>query len=141
MNRDTLKTPDSDTARPERVRVSLRVRLTNSRESFPAVTVDVSRTGVLFLVDDPHLLSGGDGDPVLALARQVDALFGRGLTVIFGGGILRRRMRVVRTLPGEDGVPLLACSFVRPLAGRDCTLLGIPQAEGSWEAWDSANSF
>jgi hypothetical protein len=126
--------------RAERVRVNLRVRLTNGHASFPAVTVDMSRTGVLFRVEGPLQAIDeraiGEIDPLLALTHQADEHFGRGMTVVFGGGILRRRMRVVRALPADDGTPLLACSFHRPLASHDCALLGIPLPMGSGEGWD-----
>jgi len=131
--------PTQDRREAERYPVELRVRLTNFKESFRAVTVDVSRTGMLFRLLSSRFYRGGDGDLLLALTRKVEMHFPRGLTVVFGGGVLRRRMRVVRTtLGGEgDGVPLVACRFHRPLTAPECLLLGIPPGEEDWESWDA----
>jgi hypothetical protein len=121
--------------RATRHRVRLPVQLSNLEEIFRAWTVDVSRSGALFRIDNPRFFRDGDGDPLLALTRQVEAHFERCLTVVFGGGILRRRMRVVRTTRGDDGgVPLFACAFHRPLTGPECELLGI-ETEGD-EEWN-----
>ena len=116
-----------------RVRARLRVQLSNLKETFGAWTVDVSPGGALFRIENPRFYHGGDGDTLLALTRQVEHHFERGLTVVFGGGVLRRRMRFVRTATDDvTNVPLVACSFYRPLTAPECVLLGITGPTENW---------
>ena len=85
-------------------------------------TVDMSFTGVLLRIDDP------DRTDLLSLSSVqtfAERFLHSGFTLLFGGGVVRRRMRVVRTTFCPDARPMIACRFVSPLAKSECALLGL----------------
>jgi len=109
-----------------------------------ARTVSLSRAGCLFRIDAPGLCTA-DGR-VAGLARFTEAMrahFGRGLRVAFGGGVVTRRMEIVRTTLGGLGglsVPLLGCRFSCPLTPEESALLGLrmrPVTMLAVETWTS----
>ena len=118
-----------------RFTLDLKVELTNRKIAVRARTVDISRSGALFLVDDPRFLADLPGTALDPFTNRVLNHFAEGLTAHFAGDVLRRRMEIVRTTSGglgSVGQPLLACRFTHPLTPRECKLVGLrPQAAGT----------
>jgi len=111
----------------ERRRVGLDVVLSQFGATLRARSVNLSFSGALFVIDDsttPDLES---------LSRFCTDQFGGGLTALFGGGVVRRRMEVVRTVRGgwaeDDDALLVACRFTGRLNASECDLLGLDSDE------------
>jgi hypothetical protein len=113
----------------QRFALTVSVELASRRQAFQACTVDISRSGALFLLEDPAFIAGLPGTALDPFTERVQRHFEGGLVVRFKGGVLRRRMEIVRTTAGGlggPGRPLLACRFLRPLSRRECRLVGLP---------------
>ena len=122
--KETLPTPVNARS-GDRARVTLDVVLAAQSGRLHARTVDLSYSGALFLLDDPMR---PDLVSLSSVAMFCERHFHQGLTVLFGGGVVRRRMRVVRTSLGRVGkgvYPLVAACFSRELTVAECELLGL----------------
>jgi hypothetical protein len=112
----------------ERKRVRLKVKLSTPRGTLLAETVDISMSGALFALQNNDGGRAFGPNDVDKLCMFVERYLVRGLEVYFGGGIVKRRLQVVRTTMGglgRDTEPLLGCSFSYPLRPEECELLGI----------------
>jgi hypothetical protein len=112
----------------ERKRVRLKVKLNTPRGTLLAETVDISQSGALFALQNNGGQQAFGPDDVEKLCKFVERYLVRGLHVYFGGGIVKRRLQVVRTTMGGLGgitEPLLGCAFSYPLKPDECDLLGI----------------
>jgi len=109
--------------------LDVRITICGLIENFPARSVDVSRTGILFRITDD--LFAHEEEDLASFAFKVERYFAGGTDILFvdhGFGVSASVIRV--THRRIDGVPtlLLACRFKSPLSDGQCQTLGVSRS-------------
>jgi hypothetical protein len=118
-------TSESERRHGERREITLSAEIGVGKTRITVETSDISPTGALFWI--PGL------DATKAeLAEYATRRFGKGISITFGGGVVRCPARPARVTERPiSGVlrPLLACKFGSVLSVAQCELLGIPRSK------------
>jgi hypothetical protein len=109
--------------------LEVRITICGLLENFPARSVDISRTGILFRITDE--LFAHEEEDLASFAFKVERHFANGADILFvdhGFGVSANVVRV--THRRIDGVPalLLACGFKAPLTDGQCQVLGVSRS-------------
>jgi len=106
-----------------------RITICGLLENFPAQSVDISRTGILFRITDE--LFAHEEEDLASFAFKVERHFSTGADILFvdhGFGISSSVVRVThRRIDGQPTL-LLACRFKIPLTDGQCQVLGVSRS-------------
>ena len=109
--------------------LELQITICGVLENFPALSVDVSRTGVLFRITDD--LFAHEHEDLASFAFKVQQHFANGADILFVEHHFGVSASVVRVTHRRiDDVPtlLLACRFHHPLSDGQCQALGVSRS-------------
>jgi hypothetical protein len=109
--------------------LEVRITICGLLENFPARSVDISRTGILFRITDE--LFTHEEEDLASFAFKVERHFANGADVLFADHGFGAPSNVVRVTHRRiDGVPalLLACRFKTPLTDGQCQALGVSRS-------------
>jgi hypothetical protein len=106
--------------------LDIRITICGLLENFPARSVDISRTGILFRITDD--LFAHEQEDLASFAFKVQQHFEKGADVLFvdhGFGASASVIRVTHRRIDEEPTLLLACRFRQPLSDGQCQTLGV----------------
>ncbi|HEX5139212.1 MAG TPA: PilZ domain-containing protein [Planctomycetota bacterium] len=109
--------------------IEVRITICGLLENFPAKSVDVSRTGILFQITDD--VFAHEEEDLASFAFKVERHFANGTDILFGDHGFGVAANVVRVTHRRiEGVPtlLLACRFKVPLTDGQCQTLGVSRS-------------
>ena len=98
-------------------------------ENFPARSVDISRTGILFRITDD--LFAHEQEDLASFAFKVQQHFANGADILFvdqGFGVSANVIRVTHRRIDDVPTLLLACRFHHPLSDGQCQALGVSRS-------------
>jgi hypothetical protein len=109
--------------------IDVKITICGLLENFPARSVDISRTGILFRITDEHFAE--DQEDLASFAFKVQKHFADSADILFvdhGFGAKANVVRVThRRIDGQPTV-LLACRFEHPLSDGQCQTLGVSRS-------------
>jgi len=109
--------------------VDVRITICGLLENFPARSVDISRTGILFQITDD--VFAHEEEDLASFAFKVERHFANGTDILFGDHGFGVPANVVRVTHRRiEGIPtlLLACRFKVPLTDGQCQTLGVSRS-------------
>jgi hypothetical protein len=109
--------------------LELKITICGLLENFPAQSVDVSRTGILFRITDD--LFANEEEDLASFAFKVQQHFANGADVLFvdhGFGTSASVVRVTHRRIDDVPTLLLACRFKHPLSDGQCQILGVSRS-------------
>ncbi|MFI5402005.1 MAG: PilZ domain-containing protein [Planctomycetota bacterium] len=109
--------------------IDVRITICGLLENFPARSVDISRTGILFRITDD--LFAHEQEDLASFAFKVQQHFEKGIDVLFvdhGFGASASVIRVTHRRIDEEPTLLLACRFRHPLSDGQCQTLGVSRS-------------
>ena len=110
----------------------LNVEMQGQHGTFQALAVDISRSGMLIRVMDPHFASAEEMEHLMPYTARVWYQFEAGFSVSFADtGVTARGnvMRVTAYSGRGRSLILIGCRFKKPLAADDCEKLTIEHAD------------
>jgi hypothetical protein len=111
----------------------LDVEVKGRRRSFPALAVDLSRSGALLRIMDPRFARHEEQASLMPYTARVWYHFQGGFKICFGGGDICLEADVVRVSGycGQDaGLIFIGCRFRSPLDEPQCQALGVDPGGG-----------
>jgi hypothetical protein len=109
--------------------LEVRITICGLLENFPARSVDISRTGILFHITD-EVFAHAEED-LASFAFKVERHFANGADILFvdhGFGISANVVRVTHRRIDDEPVLLLACRFKTPLTDGQCQVIGVSRS-------------
>lgn len=106
----------------QRRSLELKVTVCGIMDSFPAESIDVSKSGILLKITDSMFADGGED--LASFAFKVQQHFQQGADILFvdyGFGVTASVVRVTH----RNGLLSLACRFRHPLSTGQCAALEI----------------
>lgn len=109
--------------------IDVRITICGLLENFPARSVDISRTGILFRITDE--LFAHEQEDLASFAFKVQQHFADGTDILFadhGFGVSANVIRVTHRRIDDQPTLLLACRFHHPLSDGQCQILGVSRS-------------
>lgn len=106
--------------------LQLTITVCGLMENFPARSVDISKSGILFQITD-ELFNHSDED-LASFAFKVQQHFKKGVDILFaehGFGVTASVVRVTHRKLGDQPALLLACRFRHNLSDGQCKALQV----------------
>jgi len=109
-----------------RVEVDICVEIAGESGPFRAQTVDISRTGVLLVIDDESFLPASEAENMILYSERVEEEFGAGFEVRLGTELAFEAevVRLSRRGESSDGPMHMACRYARPMSEQEWASLG-----------------
>lgn len=112
--------------RAPRLRCVMPVQCAGGSGTHSALTVEISRSGILLEMHDPALVETGSESSLLAFSMRVVDEFSGGMRIIFAKPRLSLAARIIRATRHPSAASLLiGCEFIAPLSDDQCRLLGL----------------
>ena len=99
--------------------------------TFDALGINISRTGMLFRITDPHFAADGEHQHLMPYTARVWQNFHGGFHVFLANGRISREAEIVRVsgyCGKKSSLVLVGCRFQEELTAAECDLLGVAHA-------------
>jgi hypothetical protein len=102
--------------------------------TFKAMSINISRTGLLFRITDPRFADDGEQQHLMPYTARVWQNFHGGFHVFLESGAVSREADIVRVsgyCGRKSSLVLVGCRFRSELLTPECDLLGIPHEDAA----------